>query len=96
MHIRVITRHEKAWPAPGNHLDGRVCACGITVHGWAGQRAHARYHEELAAERDAQQRIIIELMKRCGMAEEAVKLERDGWSWGAEITGIEEEIEAAE
>jgi hypothetical protein len=92
----IIYRRERAWPHPRNHMDRRVCPdCGITAHGWDGQRAHAKHHEKEKLREAALTELLTELAKRCGMAEEQVELLVDRWQWGAEVTGVEGEIEGA-
>jgi hypothetical protein len=87
MRYKIIHHRERKWPKPENHLDGRVCPeCAVTVHGWTGQRAHDRHHEQQMA-------LMMELAKRTGMTEEELEMP---WSWGAEISGTEGEAEAIE
>lgn len=100
-HTRVIHIHHgmRAWPRPRNHYDGRVCpTCRATVHGPEAQQGHQDRHLE---EQEFQRRVvgwITELAKHVGITEEQVSLSFDPgeWAWGAEITGTEAEIEAAE
>jgi hypothetical protein len=92
--VRVITRRERPWPHPRNHMDRRVCPdCGATAHGWDGQRTHDRHHEKEKVKAAALAELVTELAKRCGMAEEQVELLVDQWQWGAEVTGDEDAIE---
>lgn len=92
--VHIIHRDNRPWPRPKNHLDGRECpTCGGTVHGRAAQAKHQNHHQ---AEREFRLRLngwLEEFAKRTGMTEEEFG---GDWTWGAEITGVEEAIEAAE
>ena len=94
--VRVVTHRERPWPLPRNHMDGRVCPeCGLTAHGWDGQRVHNQHHEKQKIREAALLELLSELAKRCGMTEEQVELLCDEWRWGAEVTGVEDAIEEA-
>ena len=93
MRHHIIYRRIRPWPAPKNHLAGRVCpTCGTTCHGWEGQDKMQKYHEDERDWRLGVIDILTELMKRTGMTEEQfVSRFGDEWSWGAEVTGTEDE-----
>ena len=98
MRVHIIHHGGRAWPMPKNHLDRRVCPdCGVTVHG---SQAQTKHHERHLKEEERDSRVVgwlVELAKRCGITEEEVASHiGQDWSWGAEVTGTEAEIEAAE
>lgn len=85
MHIAIINRDNRPWPAPGNHLDGRVCPdCGATCHGKK-QQKHREWHLQLNT-------FLTEVAKRCGLAEAPFDVP---WRWGADVESQSAEIEEA-
>ena len=94
MRTHIIHWHHGSWPLPQNRLDSRICPrCKAGVYGSDGQRDHEKDHEK----DDEDKRKIIEAVTQ--IAEHLgfkVTIDEDDWSWGAEITGTEGELEAAE
>ena len=94
MKVSVFHHYMRAWPAPKNHMDVRVCpTCKVGVYGSDGQRDHHNSHLQ---EREFRLRLngwLEEFAKRTGMTEEEFG---GDWSWGAEVTGTEGELAASE
>ena len=95
MRLLHYRRRPVKWPAPRNHYDRRRCPeCAATIHEWDGQNGHEDYHITMNEWLDRLNKWAGEVNKRVGITEDGFP--DRGWSWGAQITGTEDEIEAAE
>lgn len=73
------------WPKPRCHMDIRVCpTCYGDVNGDS-QSAHAQDHEALQEWYDSVEERLIELAKRCGIAEEDIDVPA---RWTAVVDGF--------
>lgn len=83
--MKIHIQHlDRKWRHAENHMDARRCPdCGCTVNGNIGQHQHREYHER-------QDRILVELCKRVGIAEEQID---EPWTWSA-ITDAPEDTPA--
>lgn len=80
-----VIHHGRKWPRVNNHMDARHCPeCALTVHGNEAQRDHLEYHEADWEYFARLEKLLTELCKRTGIAEEQVTMP---WNWTAVVEG---------